>query len=80
MGEAVDLANVGANLLLALKGVCWRIRYLDLLAVHGGDVRATEVSADAYDAALKPVGHVRSVAPCAKMQRLQAVKAAKLQG
>lgn len=65
VGEAVDLANAGGNLLLALGGVRRRVRGPDFFAVHAGDVCAAEVPADTYDAALEPVGCVYSAAPCA---------------
>lgn len=59
MREAVDLADVGRDPLLALRGVGGGVGRPDLLAVHGGDVRAAEVPAYAYDAAGEPVARVR---------------------
>lgn len=65
VGEAVDLADVGRDPLLALRGVGRRAGLPDLLAAHGGDVGAAEVPAYAYDAAGEPVCRVRPAAPCA---------------
>lgn len=62
MSETVNLADVGGNLLLALGWMRHRVCSPDFLAVHGSDIRTAEVPADAYDAALEPVGRVRSAA------------------
>lgn len=61
--EAVNLADIGGNLLLALGGVCCCVRCPDFFTVHGRDVRSAEVPADTYDAALEPVCRVYPAAP-----------------